>query len=783
MASTELAATLPNDFLNAYEIENAGELEWPVNIYSVDLPELARQDHEQRSDIKRIIWNLRRRYKTQCGGYGFAIDISPRLVAVPLSWQLPSPIAEENYIVRLHWSGVASAKRPETREVIAGILRKGVKQHFKDNPSEDLGDMWQDFNGFCQYPSNFGDEYLFCRRFAFNTKVFRSGRWVLRLPVSTMTLDGRVFQDYYNEGQVDLLAARLEAKRGQRVTRSNRHAAIRVLRQMAGDGTPFKCLDLEDFDLILRHGHLSKSEQRTLAHDLVRCKGFPESMIEVPSNEIRLILSSEITREDHEETIIAPSERQELVTRVRNFVHCADIFGKPLRLAETPVDVNSLAHCFILPPDIRVKGQAGKIEVLSSPQDASEGALRNRARQRLVAIGRNGFLQQRPINPVLAWPIRGGDMGARRMKADLEFICASQGVPIQFDFVIYRDTEDVARAVEGKGYDSAFVVLPEGSHEPFNANNTHERLKRRLDVPSQCLQLDNTLPRTWIDRPHREFKNAQPFLARRLRQTYQICLFNLLVKHHWFPFAPASAFNYNVQVGLDVGGVHNTHAMACVGYGFANPTDLLLFRPDEIPIEFQKKEPIPTDSLFRGLLSLFDLVASELRANGRQPNFETLIVYRDGKLLGDGDEWNELQALERLHDHYLKRGLVSRDSTWTAVEIMKGAEGWRVLRNGDVVRNPLVGQCIFPFEDDNTALLCTTGAPYLTQGTACPLLIKILDIFGKSDRIKVATDLVWQSDLCFTKPDMGMSLPWVLNVADAGALQLSRSYQITGITA
>jgi hypothetical protein len=37
--------------------------------------------------------------------------------------------------------------------------------------------------------------------------------------------------------------------------------------------------------------------------------------------------------------------------------------------------------------------------------------------------------------------------------------------------------------------------------------------------------------------------------------------------------------------------------------------------------------------------------------------------------------------------------------------------------------------------------------------------------------------------MCFTKPDSGMSLPWVLHVADTGALQLARSYRISGITA
>jgi len=782
--STEDPRVLPADFLNAYEIENTDELEWPVNVYSVDLPNVSNQNHEHRSEIKQTIWELRRTYKNQCSGYGFAVDISPRLVAVPATWKLPSLIEGQNYVVKLHWSGIASARTLEGREAVAGILREGIKKHFKEDVAEGLGNLWQDYNGFCQYPSNFGDEYLFCRRFECGAKLFRGGRWVLRFPVSTQTLDGRVFEDYYAQGRVGLLAERLELKRGQRVKRNNRRAAIRILRQMGSVGAPFKCLDLEDFDLIVQHSRLSQNEQRALAHQLLRCKAFPDSMVDVPSSEIRLILSSEITKEDHDETIIEPAERERLASLLRDFVNDSDIFGNRIRLADAPFDVGSTNRIFVPPPDIRVRGEGGTIETLLGPLERNEVVLRGRARQRLLSIGRNGFLQRRPINPLLAWPGVAGDRGGRRLKHDLEYICSGQGIEIQFDLMSYRDTEEVARSVEARGCDSVFAVLPESSREPYHAGNTHERLKRRLDVPSQCIQLENTLPGNWVDKPHRDFKAAQPSLAKRLRQTYQLSLFNLLVKHHWFPFAPACAYNYNVQVGLDVGGVHNTHAMSCVGYGFGNPGSLLLFRPDEIPIEFQKKEPIPTDSLFRGLASQFDLIVAELRLNGHKPNFDTLILYRDGKLLGDGDEWNELEALQRLHEHYLKCGLISRESVWTAVEIMKGAEGWRAMRStAGVVRNPLVGDCIFPFEDEETGLVCTTGAPYLTQGTACPLLIKVNNIFGQSDRKKVVRDLIWQADLCFTKPDMGMSLPWVLNVADAGALQLSRSYQITGITA
>ena len=60
---------------------------------------------------------------------------------------------------------------------------------------------------------------------------------------------------------------------------------------------------------------------------------------------------------------------------------------------------------------------------------------------------------------------------------------------------------------------------------------------------------------------------------------------------------------------------------------------------------------------------------------------------------------------------------------------------------------------------------------YLTQGTAGPLKVAIVEVHGAARRDDVLRDLIWSADLCFTKVDMGLRLPWVLHVADAGALQ------------
>ncbi|HWE36676.1 MAG TPA: hypothetical protein VG406_08920 [Isosphaeraceae bacterium] len=113
---------------------------------------------------------------------------------------------------------------------------------------------------------------------------------------------------------------------------------------------------------------------------------------------------------------------------------------------------------------------------------------------------------------------------------------------------------------------------------------------------------------------------------------------------------------------------------------------------------------------------------------------------------------------------------------------MKQAEDWRLMRLTNEITNPLVGYCLMPFDDEDTALVCTTGAPYLTQGTAGPLKVAIVEVHGASRRDDVLRDLIWSADLCFTKVDMSLRLPWVLHVADAGALQSARSYKITGVT-
>jgi hypothetical protein len=541
-------------------------------------------------------------------------------------------------------------------------------------------------------------------------------------------------------------------------------------------------VELEEPNLLSGIASLSRHDQAAKATGTIRCRVFNRPTIDVPYEEVRLILDTQITQGDHAETILDPADRHHLADTVRHFVDGAEIHGVVISLANVPVDAASFPSESAALPALRVRDRGDSERVISAPLPATREALYKRGKDRAEALKRFGYLQGRPINPLLAWPKRFGEQRPLRMASDLNYLLGAAGIEYRFRWGPYDTVEDLNRLITEKGFDSVLAVLPEGWRQAFRDDSTHEKIKRRIDVPSQCIQFDNTLPEAWVNRPHRDMVQQDQRLARRIEQRYELCLWNLLAKLHWIPFAPADAFNYNVHVGLDVGGRHNNHAMACLGYGFASPKDGLLFRPEEIPIDVQQAEPIPTQCLVRGLLQLFEHVHAELTHTGITPDLERLLLFRDGRLLGNADAWNELDAIRAVREELERRGWVSAQAVWTAVEVMKNAEEWRVICGANGVCNPLVGQCLFPFDDPTTGLVCTTGEPYLTQGTAGPLKIRIVDVSGESDRLSVVQDLLWEADMCFTKPDIGMSLPWVLHVADAGALQTARSYRITGIT-
>lgn len=778
-------APLPEVFLNCYEVTNPTGLEWPVRAYTVERLDGRNSTHDDRSEIKDVMWKLRAEHADRCPGYSFVVDLDPQTVVVSDRWDIPVPSTYGEYKVVAARDYVAAATDSGSKKQVSGIIREGLNNYLKNKTSEELGPLWQEYDSFCQAPGwtrDNEDTGSVCRKFEIGVKLLRGGRWAVEIIIGSAIIDEITFADYYRNGRVAALAEMIKAKRSNRLNRQGRPVNVRVVRESLG-GKEIKSLDLDDPDSILAHGKLRPANQAELASGTAACRPYNRPPVDVPLSELRLILDTQITQEDHAETILEPDEREPLMRQMRDFINGAEVFKQPIFLSESPFDATSLHRMSVPPPAIRVRGADEAEEVIKAPPAASEDALRKRARKRSDHIRRYGFLQQRPISPLLAWTRRAGEQPAERLLEDFNRILSDQGIRYTFDLFRYDDVEEIKKEVDRNDYDALLAVLPEGWKQPYHDNDTHEKIKRRIDVPSQCIHYNSTLSTDWTSRPVEELEEKNSKLARRIRQRYELCVGGLLVKHHWVPFAPAEPFNYNVQIGLDVGGRDNTDVVSCFGYGFRAPHEGLLFRPDKIPVIGGKAEPIPSGSLYKGLLEQFVTMHSQLTDAGIKPDFETVLFHRDGRLLGDGDRWNERQDLERLHADLLDRGWIGESAVWTVAEISKDAEGWRVFRNQGKVVNPIAGECIFPFDDERAAIVCTTGSPYLTQGTACPLMVRVIEVRGRAVSGAVIRDVVWGADMCFTKPDTGMRLPWVLYVADRGALQQARSYRITGVTA
>ena len=179
---------LPDSFLSCYEIVAPESLTWPVRLYKVIRTDGARQSHSNRGEMKQTIWDLRRQYSSLCREYGFVVDVDTETVAVPLGWELPSGALVGNYHVTLAQTFTTDPTQAAHRGLIAGILRDAMKKHFKDNLSDALGHVWQDYDRFCQVPSPLEDtEFHFCRRLWVTAKVLRGNRWVLQVLISTVT--------------------------------------------------------------------------------------------------------------------------------------------------------------------------------------------------------------------------------------------------------------------------------------------------------------------------------------------------------------------------------------------------------------------------------------------------------------------------------------------------------------------------------------------------------------------------------------------------------------------
>jgi len=777
---------------NAFELTFDGRLAVPVTLYEVT-PQKPGNDGNATSAVDAI-WKHRRAHLEYCDGSGFVLGITDDVVAVSPNWDLPSG-STAGFLISRKMRVVASPDG-NNRQLVLAILRNAIKNHFRHAQPGPLGVLWRDYGDYCQMPPDDLDaSQVFCRKFNVRPKFLADGRLVVQIGISTITLDGWPLASYYQRGKVERVAEIVASARERYSTRKGDPAKFRMWYDLRGCGrTDAIVVEVLDPEQLIQHADLSPTEQRSLADSSIACVEFPDKEHSARLADLRLIAGNSSTREQHRNTILSPVERASIREQVVETLDRFAVHDCVALVSKAPVRASSYRTLNILPPSIQVPNDWDQPRIIAGPDNFSADAIRRRTRERSIAVRRNGFLRPSPLKPLLAWPreviesrrarrtINQDVVEAMRVMLNARF--DERKIDACFESYTYSNVDDLRQYVESRGFDALFAVLPEPSERSYQQDDVHELIKQRIGVPSQCIHYGHTLCERVAVKSEEHLTDRESELVRKAVQQYDLCTDNLLVKCGWLPFISAESFRFNVHVGIDVGGKNNDTVVVSVCHGLTDPNGEIVFRVQRVRVDVEQPEPIPSASLARGIRELFDYIRSELDRAGLSANFEDVLFFRDGAMLGRKDKWNEKDGLVQLSSSLQTDNLIDRSGVWAVAESHKRGELWRVEGIRDSRHeNPVVGQCVIGFERPDDALVCTTGQPYLTQGTAKPTIVRVHSVHGDIDIDSVLADYVWEADMGFTKTDMAHSLPWILRIADSGAHQLARAYKLSGITA
>ena len=377
-------------FLNAYEICFPNDFGLPVNTYVLHPTGGDTPDHANRGDLVSVMWDYSRKNRHHCNGREhFVLDVDADRVAVPAGWCLPNCHEFAGYSISEDASFTAIPADSEHHVVLCRAIQDSIKKAMKEASNGTLGPLWRCFGDFCQMPfSKSASDFQFCRRFVVQPVVLRDNRFVVRVAVRTVSIDGRTLDYYYREGKVRELADMIRVKRSDRTDRKGNPIGVHVWHDRSTMySTVAELLEIAEPEGILRQADLSAIEQRSLASGEIRCREFKKVPQPVSLSKLRLVLHTDITTAQHRETIISPVERCRLQGAVRDLLAQFNVGGHALCIAAQPVEVSHAEIIDIEPPAVRVMGDWGQAEnaccavhaylrVTEEPSQATDGRYR-----------------------------------------------------------------------------------------------------------------------------------------------------------------------------------------------------------------------------------------------------------------------------------------------------------------------------------------------------------------------------------------------------------------------
>ena len=317
--------------------------------------------------------------------------------------------------------------------------------------------------------------------------------------------------------------------------------------------------------------------------------------------------------------------------------------------------------------------------------------------------------------------------------------CRYDATPVFYDDrdarTLERQVQAVLNAIAENEIDHGYALLILPSR---GESNLHNYIKKRLwpHIQCQCASADSIASFYEVvnEKSRRRYSSYLHYLA----------LGVLMVNRKWIS-ALSEPLKYNVHIGIDV-----LNRMAGFTYVYLGGKKAY-FRSYPTP----QKEKLSARNLRKVLR---DDLERDIHDLGITPRH--IVVHRDGQSFS-----TEIKGLHEAISSLKGEGVIGPDTLVGMVEIHKQsayplrmAEGIRL----DSLDNPRVGSWFRLSDKDG--IVCNTGAPFLTQGTAKPLHVRIAD--GHLEIEKVLEDVFALSNLTWAAPDKCQRLPITTKLGD-----------------
>jgi hypothetical protein len=398
----------------------------------------------------------------------------------------------------------------------------------------------------------------------------------------------------------------------------------------------------------------------------------------------------------------------------------------------------------------------GKVLAVKSGRNPDGVPLKDLGRARLNMLGdsKAGVYESDPLDhQVFILPRSVQDSFGPRFLEDLsakvsEYLPGQS--PYQPQIIVYDDTRSRRFAAQAEAILTAIEqARPRASygvamiHRPRDRNNGKEdplaafltrKLRDDWDIRLAVIHADssNRLYHAVTDgqgrRVYKPHPKCQGKLSGYLRN---VVLNHVLLNNQRWPFVLASPLHAELTVGVDV--KNNTCGLLAVGRHGSEVRFL--------PHTSKQKEQL-LEAQFAAYLT--EIVEAE--ASQRNTPIESLVVHRDGRVFA-----SEIAGLQRATTRLRNDGALAVDAPIAVVEISKTSPVpvRLFVRTADgKLRNPQVGTWYRAGDDE--AYICTTGWPFLRQGTANPLHIR--RAWGEIPIDQLAEDLYALSTLAWTQP-------------------------------